>query len=102
MLARSHQISVVPISYRYTTIHDLQPNSQERKIIEAGDMVYVYIESLLSNEVIDEIMYISEVSISYAKNNLNITAKLVSPEYYRNPSVRPRKQLIKQRKLSSI
>ena len=102
MFARSHQISIVPISYRYTTIHDLQPNAQERKIIEAGDTVHVYIESLLSNEIIDEIMYISEVSISYVKNNLNITAKLVSPEYYSNPSVRPRKQLIKQRKLSSI
>lgn len=102
MVARSHQLSVVPISYRYTTIHDLQPKPQERKIIEAGDMVYVYIESLLSNEIIDELMYISDVSISYVKNNLNMTVKLVSPEYYSNPSVRPRKQIIKQRKLSAI
>jgi hypothetical protein len=101
MLGRSHQLSVNPISYRYTTIHDLQPNPEERKIIEAGDMVYVYIESLLSNEIIDELMYVSETSINFTKNNLSVTAQLVYPEYYSNPSIRPRKQLITQRKLST-
>jgi hypothetical protein len=103
MFARSYQLSITPISHRYTTIHDLQPNPKERKIIEAGDMVYVYIESLLSNEIIDnELMYVAEVSINNTKPNISITAQLVYPEYYSNPSIRPRKQLIRQRKLSTI
>lgn len=102
MFARSYDLSITPISHRYTTIHDLQPNPQERKLIEAGDLVFVYIESLALNEVIDnELMYVSEVSIKFAKSNIGLSVKLVLPDYYSNPSIRPRKQLIRQRKLSS-
>ena len=102
MFARSYDLSITPISHRYTTTNDLQPNPQEKKLIEAGDLVFVYIESLGLNEIIDnELMYISEVSIKYAKSNIGLSVKLVLPDYYSNPSIRPRKQLIRQRKLSS-
>jgi hypothetical protein len=102
MWARARQLSVTPISYRYTTIQDLQPDPEERKIIEAGDMVYVYIERISSNEIIDELMYVSEVSFDITKPNINVAVQLVYPEYYSNPSTRPRKQIIRQRKLSAI
>ncbi len=100
--ARATNFEIKPISLYYESTA-ANPMPSDGTPIRPGDLVYINIWNPLNDEIYkDEIRYVSQVGINIInKDNIDVSIELKLPNYFANPSIRPRR-VSKPRALSSF